>query len=148
MNGKVYSHTQLGWMTILALDGAMVAVIVIAAALHAFVPGVWFVLAVLALAEVNFFSLAVSIDRERLRVAFGVGLIRITFPLSDLVRARTVRNPWYAGWGIRALGEGWLFNVSGVDAVEIETRAGRKHRVGTDQPAALEAAIKTAIGLA
>jgi hypothetical protein len=134
-------------MTILALDAAIVGFIVIAAAFHALVPILWVIVAILVFVEVNFFSLTVTVDRESLRVRFGVGLIRITFPLSDLVRARTVTNPWYAGWGIRTLSDGWLFNVSGLDAVEIETRAGRRHRVGTDQPAALEAAVNRAIGV-
>ena len=37
---------------------------------------------------------------------------------------------------------GWLFNVSGVQAVEICLRSGRKYRMGTDEPERLADAIR------
>ena len=67
-----------------------------------------------------FGSLTVELDGERLRLSFGVGLIRRSFPLSMIRRVETVRNRWYYGWGIRWTPHGWLFNVSGFDAVQME----------------------------
>lgn len=146
MNTRTYAHTQPGWVIILALDAALVGVVLIAAAFRAFVPGVWVVIAVLALAEINFFALTVTLDSDKLQVRFGIGLIRFTFPLTDIVSARNVGNPWFAGWGIRYMPDGLLLNVSGMRAVEIETRSGKKYRIGSDQPEALESAIKRALG--
>ena len=55
-----------------------------------------------------------------------------------------MRNLWYYGWGIRYTPHGWLFNVSGLDAVELELKNGRTWRVGTDEPVELLAAIQAA----
>ncbi len=147
MNGERYSHVQLGWVVMVALDAAIVCLILMGALFHQFSAVAWAVLVILLLAEANFFSLAVAADAEKLRLRFGVGLIRFTFNLADITSVRTVTNPWYAGWGIRYTGEGWLFNVSGLRAVEVELRSGTKHRVGTDEPEKLEAALRQSLGL-
>jgi hypothetical protein len=56
-----------------------------------------------------------------------------------------VRNKWWYGWGIRLTPHGWLFNVGGLDAVELELASGRKFRIGTDEPQGLLNAIRTAM---
>ena len=85
-------------------------------------------------------------DPEAIRLRFGIGLIRKRIPLADVRSWREVRNPWYAGWGIR-LGPGYvLWNVSGRDAVELALANGRCFRIGTDEPAALAAALARAKG--
>lgn len=88
----------------------------------------------------------IEITADSVRVRFGAGLIRRTWPLDRIVAARPVRNSWWAGWGIR-LDLGYsLYNVSGLDAVELTFRDGsRKVRLGTDQPEALTAALAAAI---
>ena len=53
------------------------------------------------------------------------------------------KNRWYNGWGIRLIPRGWIFNVSGFDAVEIQMKNGRRYRIGTDEPEALLAAIQS-----
>jgi hypothetical protein len=50
------------------------------------------------------------------------------------------------GWGIHRLARGWIYNVSGWEAVEIELASGSVHRIGTDEPRALLAAIERAQG--
>lgn len=77
-------------------------------------------------------------------MSFGSGVIRKRFRVEDIRTARSVRNPWYYGWGIRLTPQGWLFNVSGFDAVELELNSNRKFRIGTDEPHRLRAAIHTA----
>ncbi|MFH1253014.1 MAG: hypothetical protein V1664_01635 [Candidatus Uhrbacteria bacterium] len=54
---------------------------------------------------------------------------------------KAVRNSWYCGWGIRLTSHGWLFNVSGLSAVEITMKNGRSYRIGTDEPEKLTAVI-------
>ena len=65
--------------------------------------------------------------------------------LADVTAARKVRNHWYAGWGVRIIPRGRLYNVGGLDAVELEMDNGRVVRVGTDQPDALLAAVQAAL---
>jgi len=57
-----------------------------------------------------------------------------------------VRNKWWYGLGIRLTPHGWLYNVSGLDAIEIVRRSGKTFRVGTDEPKALAAALRAARG--
>ena len=72
-------------------------------------------------------------------------MIRRAIRLFDIAEARAVRNRWWYGWGIRLTPHGWMFNISGLDAVEIEYTNGRKFRIGTDEPNELEEAIMQAI---
>lgn len=53
--------------------------------------------------------------------------------------------PLYYGWGIHLTPHGWLYNVSGSDAVEIRMKTGKKYRIGTDVPEELERAISRSI---
>lgn len=76
---------------------------------------------------------------------FGPGLVRRTFPLANISGVRVVRNKWYCGWGIRQLSTGWLYNVSGLDAIELQMAGGEVHRIGTDRPEELERAIRSAL---
>ena len=97
------------------------------------------VLAVLAIVLVLFSSLTVEVDDEALRIAFGPGLVRHAWSL-DRVRSRTVRNPWWYGWGIHLTPGGWLYNVAGFEAVQVVLADGRRRRIGTDDPSGLAAA--------
>jgi len=89
-----------------------------------------------------FGSLTVEVWEDRIVLWFGPGVIRKRFDVKDVRRATAVRNRWYYGWGIRFTPHGWLFNVSGFDAVELEMGSGRKYRIGSDEPQELLSAIR------
>ncbi len=108
-------------------------------------PFLLIILAALAVSLLLFSILTVEVDGEEVSVRFGVGLIRKRFPLSEIESHSAVRNPWYYGWGLRRTPIGWLYNVSGLEAVEITMKDGRKVRIGTDDPAGLDAAIGAAL---
>ena len=74
----------------------------------------------------------------------GLGLIRRSFRIEDIQDVRVVRNLWYYGLGIRLTPQGWLFGVSGLDAVEIRLKDGRRFRIGAKEPQQLIAAIQAA----
>jgi hypothetical protein len=93
----------------------------------------------------SFVTLTASIDENYLRIKFGYGIFQKKFSLKEISSAKSVKNHWYYGWGIR----GWfwprymlIYNVSGFDAVEIIMKNGRIYRVGTDVPEELGAAIR------
>ena len=92
-----------------------------------------------------FGSLTVEIDGEELRHYFGPGFWRKTYLLSDIETVTQVQNKWFYGWGIRLTPHGWLYNVSGLDAVEIQLRSGKKFRVGTDQSSELTSVLQGVI---
>jgi len=89
-----------------------------------------------------FSSLTVEISDEELYHYFGPGFWKKTYLLSEIETVTQVRNSWIFGWGIRLTPHGWLYNVSGLDAVQIELRSGRKVRIGTDDPGGLLSALR------
>ena len=99
----------------------------------------------LAACAFTFGSLTVKVSPTYISLKFGIGIIRKRFAIVDVQNAAIVRNRWYYGWGIRLTPHGWLYNVSGLDAVEIQLRNGRKYRIGTAEPIALLSAIESAI---
>jgi hypothetical protein len=99
----------------------------------------------LSIVALLFGSLTTEIADGELRCRFGIGLVRKRFPLRNIVRVEPVRNSWIWGWGIRYTPHGWLFNVSGLDAVELSLTSGRRVRIGTDEPDALARAIRQSI---
>jgi hypothetical protein len=103
------------------------------------------VAAVLGGAAVLFSSLTIVIEDGVLRSYFGPGLPAKTAKIEEIASAEVVENPWYAGWGIRVLPRGMLYNVSGLKAVEITLKNGQVFRLGTDEPDALRAAIRAAV---
>lgn len=93
-----------------------------------------------------FCCLTVSVDEKYVKASFGIGLIRKKVLLSEIKSIEATRNKWYFGWGVRFLGkEGWMYNVSGLDAVKFELKNGKKFRIGTDEPAKLVAALKASM---
>lgn len=100
----------------------------------------------MGLAALLFYDLTVEIDATRLTFRFGVGLVRKRIPLAEIADARPVRNTWIHGWGIHRTPHGWLYNVSGWEAVEIALASGKRLRLGTDEPNKLARAIRAAIG--
>lgn len=102
--------------------------------------------AVVALLLAGFGSLAVRVDEEAVKLRFGVGLIRRTIALDRIVSAARVRNRWWYGWGIRLTPHGWLWNVSGLDAVELRLTDGKLFRIGTGDPEGLQGALEARLG--
>jgi hypothetical protein len=95
----------------------------------------------------SFTTLAVSVDERYLRIKFGYGIFKKKFLLEEITSAKTVKNHWCYGWGIRIWfwPYMWIYNVSGFDAVEITLQNGRVYRIGTDEPEELEVALNRAI---
>lgn len=100
---------------------------------------------VFVLCTLGFSTLTVKVSRASVVIKFGVGIISKTFAVADIETAAIVRNRWYYGWGIRLTPHGWLYNVSGLDAVEIQLENGRKYRIGTDESCELFSAIERVI---
>jgi len=91
----------------------------------------------------SFVSLQVIIDGKYLRIKFSFGIYQKKFSLNDIMSAKTVKNHWHYGWGIRRWlwPKMWIYNVSGFDAVEIKLKNGKTYRIGTNEPKKLEQTI-------
>ena len=146
-----YKHTQIGYLILvvtLAVPALFAWAYITAAAEPTSVDSgtnllVTTTMALTLFILASFGSLQVIIDEEYLQIKFGYGIYKKKFLLNDIVSAKTVKNHWYYGWGIR----GWLwpkmciYNVSGFDAVEIKLKNGKTYRIGTDEATKLEQAI-------
>ena len=141
---KRYEHTQVGYVIIVAIVAAMVAIGIILAntGINRIAIAV---LVVLAVVLVLFHSLTVAISEKELVVQLGPGVIRKRFKLNEIESCQAVRIPWYYGWGIRLTPQGIVFRVSGFHAVQIKLITGNEYLIGTDVPQELEEAIRQAI---
>jgi len=89
-----------------------------------------------------FRSLTVEITDDELRWHFGPGLWSYSLALDEIDSVAIVRNHWWNGFGIRVAPGFRLYNVSGLDAVELHLKSGEIRRIGTDDPQGLAAAIE------
>ena len=85
--------------------------------------------------------LTVEVRGDHVRVAFGAGWPAKSIDFDEIASVASVRNRWWYGLGIRWIPGGWLWNVWGLDAVELRLTSGRKFRIGTDEPEALLVAL-------
>lgn len=143
MSTTTYRHTQIGTLLRWAAGATIVLLLAISTVIS-WHPLVLLVAGLLAAALFLFHSLTVEVTQSLMVVRFGPGLIRRSFAVPSIRTAQAVRNHWYYGWGIRLTPHGWLFNVSGLDAVQIRLENGRQYRIGTDRPEELLAAIQEA----
>lgn len=141
-----YQHTETGRVMIVTL-GTFCAVTFVIGAFFTPCEGAgatYAVSALLALVLLNFYSLNVAVDETSVRLRFGVGLVKKIIPLDAIASAGPAKTTWLNGWGIRCLGDGWLYNVSSTDAVELRLKAGGRLLIGTDDQAGLLAALLAA----
>ena len=147
-----YREDQLGWNFIIILSVFMFVILT----LHIFQIGnnplpltiaIVFIVFTLIL-TLLFFRLSVIVNKDYIKIRFGIGLIRKKFNISDISEVKKVRTKWYNGWGIRYVRNGWLYNIQGFNAVELMYK-NRKKRVliGTKPNSNLEREIKRALGL-
>jgi hypothetical protein len=59
---------------------------------------------------------------DEIRWHFGPGLWRYRLARRDIASARVVRNGWLSGFGVRIRPGFRLYNVSGLDAVELTAK--------------------------
>lgn len=97
---------------------------------------------ILVICVILFANLTVIVNNKFIEIGFGIGLIKKKFIIEDIKSCTIVKNHWWNGWGIRKIRKGWLFNVSGLDAVELVMKNGQVYRIGTDDPEELSKSIQ------
>ncbi len=140
----LYDHTQAGTAIRIGVGGAAI-VLLIAAITGQERAGTS--LAVAGLLLVMLFlhhALTVRVTGQDVQVAFGPGLLRRAVPIAAIRSVARGRCGWYNGWGIRYIGAGWLYRVSGMDTVDLALER-EVVRIGTDDPEGLQRAIERAM---
>ncbi len=108
-------------------------------------PGRWLGLAMalgLVILAWLFSSLTVTVSNDELDWYFGPGAWKYRMPLSEIAAVSIVRNSILSGFGIRMRPGFRLYNVSGLDAVELRLKSGEIRRIGTDDASGLAAALR------
>jgi hypothetical protein len=96
---------------------------------------------IMGLILINFSCMTIKVDDDFVRVAFGIGLIRWKYPISNIEQCKSI-SYLALGWGIRFRPGAILFNVSGNKAIELTIKGkDRKVWLGTDRPDELAAYI-------
>jgi hypothetical protein len=119
----VYNHTQKGRLIGFILL-ALILLFAFILSSTGFEPMAFATMLLVVIIVISFTTLNVTIDENYLGIKFGYGIFRKKFPLNEIISAKTVKNHWYYGWGIRLWlwPKMWIFNVSGFDAVEIKLK--------------------------
>jgi len=138
-----YEHTQPGTTMIATL---LISALIPAIAAYANTGSARWIGIVLALGLVIaawlFSSLTVIVDDGEVGWYLGPGVFNYRMALADVEATRVVRNSWLNGFGIRMRPGFRLYNVSGLDAVELKLKSGEIRRIGTDDPEGLAAALR------
>lgn len=140
---KTYKHTQIGY-TNLAFFACAIVVILIVSSSSSSLENTYLPIAMLSIISILFCSLTIEVKKEAITWHFGPYFWRKKIHPSEIAKVEIVTNPWWFGWGIRFTKFGWLYNVSGLQAVQITKKNGKAIRLGTDDPTGLSKAINEA----
>ena len=135
---NTYKHTQHGTLIIVVMLLMSAAFIAIGATVSR---PVLAIVPILVITGWLFHSLTIEIADGELRWCFGPGLIHKHVPLNEISSGQSVRTNVIEGWGIHLSRFGWLYNVSGFDAVAFKLKNGKSFCLGTDEPQALLAVL-------
>lgn len=139
----MYKKTQYGKAIVMLLLVVMVLMGYFIIYFHNLV--CLFTFLILLISLVLFYKLTVIVNDKYIKVIFGIGLIKKGILLNDIKSCKVVKNRWWYGFGIRLLRQGWLFNISGLDAIEILMKNGTIYRIGTEEPTTLQKIIMNSI---
>jgi len=137
-----YKHSQPGYLMI------VISVIFLAVTAYVYVydsqQAGWILGAIGLLILVFGYKLTVEISGGYFRFWFGPGIFRKKIAFDRIAYCEPCKGI-ILGWGIHVGPGGWLYNVSGMKAVTVVLKSGKKMHIGTDEPQHLIEAINSAI---
>jgi hypothetical protein len=105
-----------------------------------------FVSILMLLCCLTFYKITIAVSQTQVSFKMGIGLFGKTYQMSDIRQCRPVSNSFIAGIGIRMLPNGWLYNVSGIKAIELQFK--NKYsvvRIGTNKPEEISEYIQSIV---
>ena len=144
MTSKKY--TQLGTFSVAVMLPILIFLIImlIVIGFNDAVPAtiLIFVIITIIICLLIFYKLTINIDDTHVAFRLGAGLVKKKYALKDIAECRPVKNNLLYGIGIRLTSDGWLYNVSGLYAIELTFKNKKsKVRIGTDKPEELSETI-------
>ena len=138
-----YEHTQPGTLMIAVL--CLGTVVAGGAGFLNATPGRWLGVTIAlgcAVLAWLFSSLTVVVNGSEVEWYFGPGAWKYRMARADIAGVNIVRNSMLGGFGIRMRPGFRLYNVSGLDAVELHLKNGEVRRIGTNDAPGLAAALR------
>lgn len=101
-----------------------------------------------------FSAMTVTVTADVVEVRFRLGWPHRSVKRRNIASHEPVRSPWWYGWGLRFIPGGFMWNVWGLDSVELRMapdasdsflfadRPGKSFRIGTDDPEGLDRALR------
>jgi hypothetical protein len=133
------TYTQFGNLSVIILVPMLIISLVLLLVIgfdNLILVGILILLAITSLLCILiFYKLTISIDSNNLSFNLGVGLFSKKYLIADIKSCKPVKNNPFYGIGIRLIPGGWLYNVTGLEAVELSFKnRNSKIRIGTNQP--------------
>ena len=137
MESKKY--IQFGTFSVITLGSALIVclTLMVIIGFYDFAPiGIMgFVVLILLICLLIFYKLTITIDDTYIRFSLGTGIISKKYLISDIQSCKSVSNNPLYGIGIRKIPKGWLYNVTGLNAIEIKFKNSKSIvRIGTNHP--------------
>ncbi|MEO8385034.1 MAG: hypothetical protein ABI583_07330 [Betaproteobacteria bacterium] len=147
---KNYSHRQIGTQSLIAhsvgfiiLGWLFFRVDLVGVSLPMFAA----LAMLLGVSSVAFTTMICTVNDGEFRVACGLfGWPDKRVALDDIAGVLPTKTALISGFGIRITTRGWLYSVSGRDAVIVGLRDGKQFLIGSDEPIKLADAINQALG--
>lgn len=135
-----YKNTQIGtaMLVIFGLVFSLLAFISISEPQES----IWFAYIIVGVVTLLFSSLTISVENHEIKWFFGPKFWNKSLPLSEIESAKIIETKWYNGFGIRLISTGWLYNVSGLMAVELRVKDKTTVTLGTNDAKSLLKVIK------
>lgn len=140
-----YKEQQTGWLVIVAVA----VMFLLLTWLYAFqlggrpisAGGYFMSMGILGLVTALMYRMKTEVTDQQVSVRFGVGIVKRVVPVESIQSVAIVSSPWYYGWGVRLIPNGWLYNISGTKGIELRLKTGRVVRIGSTNPEELNRAV-------
>lgn len=147
---EIKKYTQFGTLSVIVMGSCLIICIVmmIISGFNdlASIGILSFVALIMLICLLIFYKLTIYIDDTYIQFKLGIGLIAKKYLISDIHSCKSVRNNPLSGIGIRTIPKGWLYNVSGLSAIELTFKNQKSIiRIGTNQPAEIAEVISRMI---
>lgn len=95
----------------------------------------------------TFYQLIIIVNETHVAFKLGIGLWSKKYMISDIKSCHPVTNSVISGIGIRMLPNGWLYNVTGLKAIELIFKNKKSViRIGTNRPEEISELVQSLIG--
>jgi hypothetical protein len=90
---------------------------------------------ILLISLLFFYKMFIEIDSTNILFELGIGIIGKSYRISEIESCKPVKDSFLNGWGIHKIRNGWFYNVSGFNAIELTFKnTGKRIWIGTNKP--------------